>query len=159
MKKLYFLLLLCVIFLLPGCSASVDNNNQPRADTKAPIIERPENEIQKDTSVSKTETNVIPDTFIEDTRKQYAELYDTTHTFADMYMVEKAWLIGDENIVQLTSIAGFNDVVVLTRNNIERIEQASFADFATISIIDKTGQTLSLMILPEDLLVIIELIK
>ena len=76
-----------------------------------------------------------------------------------MYMAEKAWLIGDENIVQLTSIAGFNDVAVLTRSNIERIEQTSFADFSTISIIDKTGQTLSLMILPEELLVIIELLK
>lgn len=159
MKKLSFLILLCVIFLLTGCSGSVDNNNQPHADIRAPIIEKTESKIQEETSVSKAEEPAIPDTFIEDTRKQYSELYDTTHTFTDMYMVEKAWLIGDENIVQLTSIAGFNDAIVLTRSNIERIEQASFADFATISIIDKTGQTLSLMISPEELLEIIELLK
>lgn len=159
MKKLHFLILLCVIFLLSGCSDSVDNNNQSHDDTKAPIIEKPENKIQEETSVSKVEEPAIPDTFIEDTRKQYSELYDTTHTFTDMYMVEKAWLIGGENIVQLTSLAGFNDAIVLTRNNIKRIEQASFADFATVSIIDKTGQSLSLMISPEELLVIIELLK
>lgn len=159
MKKIGFLIPLCVIALLTGCSGSDDNNNQLHADTKAPIIESPESQIQEETSVSKTEESTIPDTFIEDTRKQYSELFDTTHTFTDMYMAEKSWLIGDENIVQLTSIAGFNDVTVLTRSNIERIEQASFADLATISIIDKTGQTLSLMVLPEELLVIIELLK
>ena len=159
MKNLYFLILLCVIFLLSGCSGSVDNNNPPNVDTKTPIIEKPESKIQEETSVSKTEEPAIPDTFIEDTRKQYSELYDTTHTFTDMYIAEKAWLIGDENIVQLTSIAGFNDVAVLSRSNIERIEQTSFADFSTISIIDKTGQTLSLIISPEELLEIIELLK
>ena len=159
MKKLHFLILLCVIFLLSGCYGPVDNNNQSHSATKDPIIEKPGSEIEEETIVSETENPIIPDTFIEDTRNQYAELYDTTHTFTDIYMVEKAWLIGDENIVQLTSIAGFNDVAVLTRSNIERIEQTSFADFSTISIIDKTGQTLSLMILPEELLVIIELLK
>ena len=159
MKKLHFLILLCVIFLLSGCYGPVDNNNQSHSATKDPIIEKPGSEIEEETIVSETENPIIPDTFIEDTRNQYAELYDTTHTFTDIYMVEKAWLIGDNNIVQLTSIAGFNDAIVLTRNNIERIEQASFADFATVSIIDKTGQTLSLIISPEELLEIIELLK
>lgn len=157
MKKLHLLILLCVILMLSGCSNSFDNNNQFHADTKAPIIEKPVIENSEDSIV--TEKPTIPDTFIEDVRKQYAELYDTTHMFTDMYMGEKAWLIGDKNIVQLTSIAGLNDAAVLSRNNIERIEQASFADFATVSIIDRTGQTLSLTISPEELLLIIELLK
>ena len=135
MKKLNFLILLCVIFLLSGCSGSIDNNNQSHSTTKDPIIEKPGSEFEEETIVSETETPIIPDTFIEDARSQYAELYDTTHTFTDMYMAEKAWLIGDENIVQLTSIVGFNDVAVLTRSNIERIEQASFADLDRKSVV------------------------
>lgn len=154
MKKRCFLLLLCAVFLLSGCSFSSENNDSSHADTNLPIIENSGELIASDTAEL-----VIPDTYIEDTRNQYARLYDATHRFSDMYMAEKAWLIGDEKIVQLISIGGFNDATVLIRDNIERIEKASFADFATVSIIDKTGQTLSLMILPEELLVIIELLK
>ena len=155
MKKTLFPILLCAMLLLSGCSGPVDDNT----DTKAPMIEKSETEIPEASFIPETDEPSLPDAFAEDARAQYAGLYDAAHIFTDMYMAEKAWLIGDENIVQLVSAAGFNDVTVLTRNSIERIEQAVFFDFAAVSVIDKTGKTLSLTISPTELLAIIELLK
>ena len=158
MKKLHFIMFLCTLLLMYGCFGSDDKNCQTHTDTKTPVIEKLVIRIPEDSIVTEAE-EPISNTFIDNTRKQYTELYETIYMFTDMYIVGKAWLIGDENIVQLTSVGGFSEATVLTRNNIEKIEQASFDDFATVSIIDKTSQILSLMISSEDLLVILELLK
>ncbi len=99
------------------------------------------------------------DASVVEAREQYAKMYNTTHVFTDMYIPEKAWLIGEENIVELTSIAGFNDVSALTRDSIERVEQTSFSGFATVKIIDKTGNALSLTVHPQELFEILDLIE
>ena len=70
-------------------------------------------------------------------------MYNTPQRFVDMYMAEKAWLIGEQNIVQLISFVDFNDATVLARDNIERIEQSSFGDVASITVFDKACQTLA----------------
>ena len=76
-----------------------------------------------------------------------------------MYMAEKAWLIGEQNIVQIISFTDFNDATVLARDNVERIEQSSFGNAACITVFDKTGQILSLMVSQDSLLEIVALLK
>ena len=159
MKRRLFPLLLCAMFIFSACSSPAYTNGAAQSSTQPSVFENPDMGIMADTDVSKKAELPQPDISIERARKQYAELYETSHMFTDMYMVEKAWLIGKENIVQLISIAGFNDVSILTRESIERIEQASFSNFASVTIFDKTGDSISLMVYPEELLAITELLK
>ena len=61
--------------------------------------------------------------------------------------------------MQLISFADFNDATILARDNIERLEQSSFGEVVSITVFDKTGQILSLMVSPDELLEIVEVLK
>lgn len=150
MKQKLFLLLLCGIIFISGCS-SQDNMNNAALPTAPSSF--PEKSNSENTEPPK------PNISIDNIRKEYAELYDSSDMFVDMYIAEKSWLIGEEHIVQLISFAGFNNVSVLPRNSIERIEQASFDDFSNVTVFDKTGKSVSIMVTPEELPKIIALLK
>jgi len=159
MKPNTLLILCCLLLLFSGCSAASEEPEQAQSKPNTSIVEQAETEEKEFESIRDSKSSAVPDTFIENSRKQYAGLYNTSREFEDLYIPEKAWLIGNEYIVQLMSIAGFNDASVISCENIERIEQSSFGDFASITVYDKTGQSITIMVCPDDLFLIIESIR
>lgn len=89
----------------------------------------------------------------------YAKLYNTNGEFHDLYMAEKAWLIGTDIIVQVISIGGFDDITALALNADARVEHSVYENCALVTVYDKTGQAISLMVCPEDALTLAELLK
>ena len=160
MRIFQIALLLYIALLLVGCAPTEEDvSNSSISPAHTPVLEDTDSKTRWDESASEQMDETTHNIFCEEARVEFSKLYNTPHLVVDMYMAEKAWLIGEQNIVQLISFVDFNDATVLARDNIERIEQLSFDDFASITIFDKTGQTLSLIVSPDELLAISELLK
>ena len=159
MKFLQLALILYIATMLTGCTATDNISNSSPYPVQSPVLEDTDSKITYDEVTSEHVDETTQNSFCEEARAEFSKLYDTSHVFVDMYMSEKAWLIGEQNIVQIISFTDFNDATVLARDNVERIEQSSFGDVASITIFDKTGQTLSLMVSPDELLEIVEVLK
>lgn len=160
MRIFQIALLLYIALLLVGCAPTEEDvSNSSISPAQTPVLEDTDSKRRWDESASEQMDETTQNIFCEEARVEFSKLYNTPHLFVDMYMAEKAWLIGEQNIVQLISFADFNDATVLARDNIERIEQSSFGDVASITVFDKAGQTLSLMVSPDELFTISELLK
>lgn len=151
--------ILYIVAMLTGCTTTEDISSSSPYPVQSPVLEDTDSKITYDKVTSEHVDETTQNSFCEEARAEFSKLYDTSHVFVDMYMAEKAWLIGEQNIVQLISVAVFNDATILARDNIERIEQSSFGDVVSITVFDKTGQILSLMVSPDELLEIVELLK
>ena len=159
MKFFQLALILDIATMLTGCTATEDISNSSPYPVQSPVLEDTDSKITYDEVTSEHVDETTQNSFCEEARAEFSKLYDTSHVFVDMYMSEKAWLIGEQNIVQIISFTDFNDATVLARDNVERIEQSSFGDVASITVFDKTGQILSLMVSPDSLLEIVALLK
>lgn len=130
MKRVFrvFVSVLIMILCVYGCAdggESFESTTSTRTTTTASLV----------TTVSFSETV-----------DKYAQLYSATDKISDMYMAEKVWLVRRDNIVQLISISGFDSVTVIPRSSVERVEQTSVGAFATVTVIDKTGQEISISV-------------
>ena len=159
MKFFQLALILYIATMLSGCTATEDISNSSPYPVLSPALEDTDLNTTYDEIDSECVDETPKNSFYEEARAEFSKLYDTSHVFVDMYMSEKAWLIGEQNIVQIISFTDFNDATVLARDNIERIEHSSFGNAASITVFDKTGQTLSLMVSPDELFTISELLK
>ena len=160
MKIFQIALLLYIALLLVGCAPTEEDvSNSSISPAQTPVLEDTDSKTRWDESASEQMDETTQNSFCEEARAEFSKLYDTSHIFVDMYMAEKAWLIGEQNIVQLISFSDFNDATILARDNIERLEQSSFGEVVSITVFDKTGQILSLMVSPDELLEIVELLK
>ena len=146
MKRNFCIILLCIPFMLTGCFTSVNKSTLSQSPTQSHIFEKPNPKLTYDTSNAEETEEELSNTYGEDARKQLSELYNTSQVFEDLYMVEKVWLIGKENVVQLISFGDYDDICVLSRDNIEKIKISSFSDFAKMTVYDKTGQSISLTV-------------
>ena len=159
MRFFQLAVILFAVLMLAGCTPTKDVSDSSSSPVHSPVLEDTDSKITYDEIVAERVDETTQSSFSEEARAEFSKLYDTSHLFVDMYMAEKAWLVGEQNIVQLISFADFNDATVLARDNIERIEQSSFGDIASITVFDKTGQTVSLMVSPDELLEIADLLK
>ena len=96
-------------------------------------------------AVSTTASSATTVSFSE-TIDKYVQLYNATDKISDMFMAEKVWLVSRDNIVQLISISGFDSVAVIPRSSVERVEQTSVGVFATVTVVDKTGQEFTISV-------------
>ena len=159
MKFFQLALILYIATMLTGCTATDDVGNSSPYAVQSPVLGDNDSKIIYDEVTSEHVDETAQNSSFEEARAEFSKLYDTSHVFVDMYMSEKAWLIGEQNTVQIISFSDFNDATVLARDNIERIEHSSFGNAASITVFDKTGQTLSLMVSPDELLEIVDLLK
>ena len=83
----------------------------------------------------------------------------TKEDFADLYLPAKCWLVGKENIVEIISVGGIDDVTVTEHTAVERVEHLGVDEFTSISVFDKTGQSISIMVSPEDAGKLLDLIE
>lgn len=145
--------LIVVLMLMVGCAP---HKEMPPTitETHKPTISQSEeppekSETEKPVEIEQDDSEDVAES-VDDACERYAELYSASHIVHDLYMYEKAWLVGDNNIVQVVSIAGYDDVVVLSRESVERVEHSIFSDFASVTIFDKSGKSISIMLPPED---------
>jgi len=109
--------------------------------------------------VKEIEQSSVSDKNNEDAWIAYSEKYGTECHFTDLYVPSKCWLVGDENVVELMSLGGIDDATVINRASIERVEHTNITELTTISVFDKTGKSISIMLSSEDAEKLLELIK
>lgn len=159
MKRFLCILLILSIITLAGCTVETPKNESSIHSRSINSIEQlKEDAISSDTYVP----NETPEEKAVREREilvKYTKMYNTNIDFSDMYVAEKHLLIGDEVIVELFVIGDFCNVVSISKKNIERIEHSVFEEFASVTIYDKTKQTISLTVTPENLNKILEFLN
>lgn len=139
MKKIIVIaaamVLLC--FMLAGCSGKV----QPAVTESPSHAKTPEPEPVS----SAPEDNAAE---IENAIERYCELYNADHVYRDVAVPQKAMLIGEEQIVELTYFSGYENTKVIERSSLVRVENSRLAMFDIVNIYDKTNQCISVMVEP-----------
>ena len=150
------LIFIFAIFM-SGCSAKqCGGAEQPSYITVSIPTDQTEDEVI--IAAAEEETSSTHDTQ-EINWRVYADRYGAEYCFLDIYMPEKHWLIGDEYIVQLTSLGEIEDVIAIKLTSIDRTEYLVFDEYVSIEAFDRTKQTLSIMASPVDAEVIIGLLR
>ncbi len=128
-----------VLILLLGCACS-----QPK-DNGFPVLENASSLLQEKNEdfVSQKQEKA---SFVQETWGQYAKQYNTTHMFPDLYVSGKVWLVGEDCLVELIVANGVTKVVVFPRESIQRVEQTELEAFCTVTVFDKTGKSISLLV-------------
>jgi len=158
LNKLFFYITI-LIFFLTGCStpkASLpDERPEEYANTQTLTVTR----VDEFTDSSETKTQATENKEDEkDVWLTYAEKYETEHHFSDLYIPAKCWLVGKENIVEIISVGGIDDVTIMEHKAVERVEHLNIGEFTTISVFDKTGQSISIILSQEETDKLLELI-
>ena len=140
-----------ILFLLLGGCGEKEYEKQ---DTQLTVSEETAIPFQttdvKDTLTQESGEESPTESSVENNRLQYAEIYGTEYQFTDVYISGKCWLIGDENIVQIVSIGGYDDITVMQLSEIARVESMPFDGFSSVTVFDKTNQSISIMTSPTD---------
>ena len=146
--------IIIAVLLLGGCAKRETEVHTKK--TEVPAVMQTTEEIE---DVKEIEQSYVSDKNNEDEWIAYSEKYGTECRFTDLYVPAKCWLVGDENVVELMSLGGIDDATVINRASIERVEHTNIAELTTISVFDKTGKSISIMLSSEDAEKLLELIK
>ena len=147
--KIVIISLLFFLMFITGCSGKQLAPLPSEPATVALVEKEPANAIAVETPANTTE----PD------RQPYMEQYGAQHCFVDVFFPEKCWLICEETIVQLISFEGFDDVTVIDRASVERVQSLSLGDCVSVEIFDRTNQTISIMVSLPDAEPLLELLS
>ena len=152
--------IIILVLLLSGCTekeAELPIERKPVAEeTIAPAEVHTEGYSEP---IKKDDKSSAADDSLEDVLFTYAEKYETEYRFTDLYISAKCWLVGKENIVEIISVGGIDDVTIMEQKAVERVEHLNIGEFTTISVFDKTGQSISIMVSPEDAGKLLDLIE
>lgn len=85
---------------------------------------------------------------MENAIKRYSELYNADRAYRDITVPQKALLIGDEQIVELTYLPGYENTNVTERSSVVRVEDSRLDAFDIVNIYDKTNQCISVIVEP-----------
>ncbi len=160
MKVLAILSILLLMFSFGGCAKK--EAKLPEEETHMPKETQSitdDREGESSVQAEKDDESEVTDEYIKEAWLTYAEKYNAEYLFTDFYVTKKCWLIGKENIVDLISIGGIDDVTVIKQTAVERVEHLVLGDFTKISIFDKTGESISIMASADDSDKILELIN
>lgn len=102
--------------------------------------------------LSQTETGSpersAPDEDMEKAVERYAALYHVEHVYYDIAVPQKMLLIGEEQIVELLCVAGYEQTKVIDRMSVVRVDSSRLGEFDAVNIYDKTNQCISVMVEP-----------
>ena len=140
--------------LLGGCAKQETEVHTKK--TEVPAVMQTTEEIE---DVKEIEQSYVSDKNNEDEWIAYSEKYGTECRFTDLYVPDKCWLVGDENIVEIISVGGIDDVTVTEHTAIERVEHSTVMDFSNITVFDKTGKSISIILSQEETDKLLELIN
>ena len=160
MKIFIYTSIIVLVLLLGGCTekeAELSGERKPvTEETIAPAEVHTEEYSEP---VMESDRKTTTDNNKEDGWLTYAEKYETEYCFTDLYISAKCWLVGKENIVEIISVGGIDDVTIMEHKAVERVEHLNIGEFTTISVFDKTGQSISIMVSPEDAGKLLDLIE
>ena len=147
MKLFIYSSLIIVALLFGGCAGQESELHTKEKSVPDEAIVSTEVQTKEEIEpVKENYQSIAIDDSKDDGWLKYAEKYNTEHRFADLYMPAKCWLIGNENIVEIISLGGIDDVTVIDHAAIERVEHTNIGEFTTISVFDKTGKSISIMV-------------
>lgn len=160
MKIFIYTSIIVLVLLLGGCAekeAELPVERKPvTEETIAPAEVHTEEYSEP---VMESDRKTTTDNNKEDGWLTYAEKYDTEYRFTDLYLPAKCWLIGNENIVEIISLGDIDNVTVITQSSVERVEHSTVMNFCNVTVFDKTGKSISIMLLSEDAEKLLGLIK
>lgn len=145
--------IIIAVLLLGGCAKRETEVHTKK--TEVPAVMQTTEEIE---DVKEIEQSYVSDKNNEDAWIAYSEKYGTEFRFTDLYVPSKCWLVGDENMVELMSLGGIDDATVINRASIERVEHSTVMDFSNITVFDKTGKSISIMVSPEEFEMLMKLV-
>ena len=152
--------IIVLVLLLSGCAEKeAELSDKRKTVTEETVASAEVYTVEYSETVKKDDPSTATKDSIEDAWIAYAEKYNTEHRFADLYLPAKCWLVGKENIVEIISVGGIDDVTVTEHTAAERVEHTKIGEFTTISVFDKTGQSISIMVSPEDAGKLLDLIE
>lgn len=85
---------------------------------------------------------------MEEAVEQYRALYHAEHVYRDALVPQKVLLIGEEQLVELTWVSGYEQTKAIERSSVIRTETGSLDAWDSVRIYDKTGQCISIMVEP-----------
>ena len=151
MKIFIYGSIIMLTLLLGGCAGQESELHNKEKSVSDEAIVSTEVQTKEDSeSVKENDQSTATDNSKDDGWLTYVERYDAEYRFADLYLPEKCWLVGKENIVELVSVQGMDKVVVMSQTAVERVEHTNIGDFTIVSLFDKTGQSISIMVSTED---------
>lgn len=149
----------CVVILtllLAGCTTQKTTLHKEHNKKSAPTVTQVDESANSKALTSQPLETKENKTEVFDT---YAQKYEAEKRFEDLYIPAKCWLLGDENIVEVISLGNVDNVTVIKQSSVERVEHSTVMNFSNITVFDKTGQSISIMVSPEDSEKLLGLIK
>ena len=142
MKRVFcFCLIICAVCtLFYGCAEEESAGSAGTFSTQSVLDSQPEQKPQE------TESTVSQQEQTENTLKQYEDLYETNYRISDAFVPQKVWLIGEKSLVEVFALKGVNNATVVEKKNIQRVEHKAVATFTTVTVYDKTGNSLTLSV-------------
>lgn len=151
--------IIVLVLLLSGCAEKEAELPVERKTATEEIIAPAEVHTEEySESVMESDRKTTTDNNKEDGWLTYAEKYDTEYRFTDLYLPAKCWLIGNENIVEIISLGDIDNVTAINQSSIERVEHSTVMDFSNITVFDKTGKSISIILSQEETDKLLELI-
>lgn len=149
-KKYIFITMILICFLLSGCSGANNISKQPNEC----VIETVNTEHEE---VSfKTNANNITEGKTYQAKADYTQiferykiLYEAEDFYPDLYFDGKFLLVGKSSVVCLIVIGDTQDTTIISKQNIAKVDDFVSSEFGSITIYDKTGETVSIMVNPE----------
>lgn len=137
-------LILIFAILMVGCSAEQYEDAEQPSHIAVSIPAEP----TEDVGLANTgqETDHSSHGMQEVDWQTYMERYGAEHCFVDALMREKCWLVCDDAIIQLISIADYDDVITVSHDSAERVQYASFDNFVSIEVFDRTNQSILIIV-------------
>ena len=155
-----FVCIILLTLLLGGCARQEQEAHIEEKSTMQERVFVTEVQTTEEIEIVEEEApSIANDDSKDDGWLTYAEKYNTEHRFADLYVPAKYWLVGKENIVEIISVGGIDDVTVMEHKTVERVEQLNVDEFTNISVFDKTGKSISIMVSLEDAGKLLDLIE
>lgn len=85
---------------------------------------------------------------IEDAIERYCALYHAEYVYCDVIVPQKALLIAEKQIIELTVFSSYEQTKIIERSSVVRVENIHIDMFEIVNIYDKTNQFISVMVEP-----------
>ena len=152
--------IIVLVLLLGGCTGEKPESHiEEKSATQETVVATEVQTVEDVEPVKESDRKTTTDNNKEDGWLTYAEKYDTEYRFTDLYLPAKCWLVGKENIVEIISVGGIDDVTVTEHTAVERVEHSTVMNYCNVTVFDKTGQSISIIVSPEDSEKLLGLIK
>lgn len=83
---------------------------------------------------------------MENAMERYCALYHAEYVFRDVLVPQKALLIGEEQILELTYFPGYEQTKVMERSSLVRVESSRLGAWDVVKLYDKTDQCISVTV-------------